>query len=109
MNELKRFLSDGEAPVYMGWESMVDISPQRMTCMAVRALKMTGYRGIILGGFAQLEKNHLVGQPDEKDLIEYADRNILFVQPIPQYYSVKTIILTKYSKHKKINEQNEEY
>jgi sterol 3beta-glucosyltransferase len=81
--ELEQFLKKGEAPVYMGWGSMVAKSPQHMTCLAVRALKLAGLRGIILGGFAQLEQSHLLGQPDERELQDYVKENVLFVKTAP--------------------------
>lgn len=83
MDKLEQFLKKGEAPIYMGWGSMVAKSPQHMTCLAVRALKLSGMRGIILGGFAQLDPSHLTGQTDEKELVRYAKANILFAKTAP--------------------------
>mmetsp|Transcript_30710 Transcript_30710/g.95467 ORF Transcript_30710/g.95467 Transcript_30710/m.95467 type:complete len:511 (-) Transcript_30710:423-1955(-) len=80
---LEEFLGGGPPPVYMGWGSMIAISPEHMTCFAVRALKETGMRGIVLGGWAELGIDKLAGQPDTEALVEYAQKNILFLKTAP--------------------------
>mmetsp|Transcript_28968 Transcript_28968/g.67409 ORF Transcript_28968/g.67409 Transcript_28968/m.67409 type:complete len:505 (+) Transcript_28968:183-1697(+) len=73
---LKAFLADGKKPVYMGWGSMIAISPEYMTRFAVRVLMKTGHKGIVLGGFAHLAESMLDGEPE---LQRYAKDNVLFV------------------------------
>jgi len=83
VSELKVFLANGEAPVYLGWGSMVAHSPEHMTCLAVRSLKSLGKRGVILGGWAKLNANHVKGQKDEADLIAYIGQNVMFASSAP--------------------------
>ena len=54
-----------------------------MAALAVRALKHTGMRGIILGGFAQLQPAHLDAASDSAELAAYARDHVLFVQTAP--------------------------
>merc|ERR1719174_969785 len=50
------FLAKGDAPVYLGWGSMIAVSPEHMARLAVGALAVTQKRGIILGGWAKLKQ-----------------------------------------------------
>merc|ERR1719330_9734 len=68
-------------PVYCGWGSMVCKSPAFMTELVVKALQQSGERGIVLGGFAGLSLDVLKEHnPDDHDLISYAEENILFLE-----------------------------
>jgi sterol 3beta-glucosyltransferase len=82
---IEKFVAEGKGkkPAYLGWGSMVSVSPEHMTALAVKALQLAGMRGIILGGFAQLNESMLRGHPDEKELREYARGNVLFLQSAP--------------------------
>jgi len=80
---LQQFLQAGEPPVYIGWGSMLAISSVHMTCLAVRTLQQTGLRGVILGGWAHLSPEDLTGQPDERELKDYIQKNILFMDSAP--------------------------
>mmetsp|Transcript_70521 Transcript_70521/g.160113 ORF Transcript_70521/g.160113 Transcript_70521/m.160113 type:complete len:300 (+) Transcript_70521:2-901(+) len=79
---LSAFLK-GDPPVYLGWGSMSVVSRQHMTCLAVRALKKAGKRGVVLGGWAELEPETLAGLPDEAELRSYCKDNILFMKTAP--------------------------
>jgi UDP:flavonoid glycosyltransferase YjiC (YdhE family) len=81
--QLVHFLGKGEAPVYMGWGSMICTSGEYMSCMAVRSLMKTGKRGIILGGWAELDPTQLKGQPDSEAMLKYVSENVLFVKTAP--------------------------
>lgn len=81
--ELKLFLQNGATPIYIGWGSMLAISQEHMACLAVRSLMKAGLRGIVLGGWAELCSDHLGGQPDSKELLDYASHNVLFIQSAP--------------------------
>ncbi|MBN1431123.1 MAG: glycosyltransferase family 1 protein [Anaerolineae bacterium] len=55
--ELACFLESGPPPVYMGFGSMSDKDPERQTRLALRALEITGQRGVLStgwGGIARL-------------------------------------------------------
>jgi len=80
---LEAFLTGGDPPVYMGWGSMFAISPEHMTCMAVRSLKEAGLRGVVLKGTAKMGIEKLAGQPDSEALVEYAKESLLFVDTAP--------------------------
>jgi len=80
-DELVAFLGKGDAPVYIGWGSMA-ADPDKAQ-MAVRSLKDTGKRGIILGGVAGIDTTSLAGAPDFEQLKAYAEANILFLPSAP--------------------------
>jgi len=80
---LEGFLKRGEPPVYMGWGSMLAVSAEHMACLAVRSLKIAGNRGIVLGGWAGLSKQCLLGQPDSQELLAYVSESVLFVPTAP--------------------------
>ena len=84
-NVLEEFLSRDEKrkPVYMGWGYMTCKSPEHMVLMATEALRESGQRGIILGGWAQLSQELLEKATKDEALIEYARENILFVNKAP--------------------------
>ena len=52
--ELLRFLEAGPPPVYFGLGSIVDRDAADVTRLVIRALAMTGTRGILLGGWSNL-------------------------------------------------------
>jgi UDP:flavonoid glycosyltransferase YjiC (YdhE family) len=55
--DLLRFLESGPPPVYVGFGSMSHENPERQTRLALRALELTGQRGVLLtgwGGIARL-------------------------------------------------------
>ncbi len=68
--ELARFLESGPPPVYIGYGSIAVGEPEQKTRLVMRALALSGQRGVILtgwGGFARLP----------------APPNILFVENAP--------------------------
>jgi len=83
LGHLEAFVHNGERPVYVGWGSMCAGNPERMTCLAVRSLRLAGVRGIVLGGWAKLSPEHVRGQPDQQELEEYMASNVLFVDSAP--------------------------
>jgi len=71
---LVEFLARGSPPVYLGWGSMVCQSPQWMVALAIEALERVGQRGVLLGGWAGLQHEHV---PDH--LQEFCETNVIFV------------------------------
>ena len=68
--ELAQFLESGPPPVYIGFGSMSDKDPERRTRLALRALELTGQRGVLStgwGGVARLETS----------------TNVIFVDDVP--------------------------
>ena len=68
--ELAHFLESGPPPVYVGFGSMSDKDPERRTRMALRALELTGQRGVLStgwGGVARLKTS----------------ANVIFVDDVP--------------------------
>ncbi|KAL0452228.1 UNVERIFIED_CONTAM: Sterol 3-beta-glucosyltransferase UGT80A2 [Sesamum latifolium] len=53
-DSLVQWLKNGEAPIYIGFGSLPVEEPERMTQIIVRALEMTGQRGIINKGWGGL-------------------------------------------------------
>jgi UDP:flavonoid glycosyltransferase YjiC (YdhE family) len=84
--ELVKFLEAGAAPVYIGWGSMSCVSQQHMTCLAVRALKKAGKRGILLGGWAKLSLDAIKGVPDADDLLHFCEGNVLVMKTAPHVW-----------------------
>jgi UDP:flavonoid glycosyltransferase YjiC (YdhE family) len=50
VNGLLRFLDEGPPPVYIGFGSMSQVGPQHQARLALRALELTGRRGVLLAG-----------------------------------------------------------
>ena len=68
--DLLRFLESGSPPVYIGFGSMNAENPERQTRLAIKALELTGQRGLLLtgwGGISQIP----------------ASPNVFFVENIP--------------------------
>ncbi len=55
--ELLRFLESGPPPVYIGFGSMRDDDPERLTRLILRALELSGQRGLLLTGWGGLAAN----------------------------------------------------
>lgn len=49
--DLTAFLNTGTPPVYIGFGSMVDKEPERITKIAIEALRLSGQRGILSTGW----------------------------------------------------------
>lgn len=52
--DLVRFLDSGSPPVYLGFGSMSDKNPERLTQVCLEALRLSGQRGILLSGWGGL-------------------------------------------------------
>jgi sterol 3beta-glucosyltransferase len=52
--ELGTFLDSGPPPVYVGFGSMVDHEREEMTRLIIEAVRQTGQRAILLGGWSDL-------------------------------------------------------
>jgi len=53
--KLTDFLDSGPPPVFVGFGSMNTITPEKLTDIVLRALKLTGQRGLLAGaGWATL-------------------------------------------------------
>ena len=72
---LTDFLDAGPAPVYIGFGSMADRNPERMTEVALGALQQAGKRGILLTGWGGLSQTDL---PDDVLKIDAAPHAWLF-------------------------------
>ena len=70
------------APAYLGWGSMVAVSKEHMTKLAVQSLKDANLCGIILGGFADLNFDLL----QDSSLKAYAEENVMFLSSAPHDY-----------------------
>lgn len=57
--ELTAFLEAGTPPVYIGFGSMSDREPEAVGMMALKALRKTGQRGILLSGWEGLKTRDL--------------------------------------------------
>ncbi|MBK8022431.1 MAG: glycosyltransferase family 1 protein [Chloroflexi bacterium] len=56
---LAEFLAAGEPPVYIGFGSMVTDEAQRLSALVIDALRRTGRRAILLGGWGRFGGDHL--------------------------------------------------
>jgi len=68
--DLLRFLESGPPPVYIGFGSMSHENPERQTRLALRALELTGQRGVLLTGWGGITR--LSAPP-----------NVFFVDDVP--------------------------
>mmetsp|Transcript_71878 Transcript_71878/g.166326 ORF Transcript_71878/g.166326 Transcript_71878/m.166326 type:complete len:350 (-) Transcript_71878:136-1185(-) len=88
--KVEDFIAVGDKPAYIGWGSCVSTKGRHsMIALAVAALHKAGMRGIILAGWAELNTGlleDLLGFPDQTGLLEYAKRNILFIEKAPQVW-----------------------
>lgn len=57
--DLLHFLESGPPPVYIGFGSMRDDDPERLTHMALRALALSGQRGVLLKGWGALTNSNI--------------------------------------------------
>jgi UDP:flavonoid glycosyltransferase YjiC (YdhE family) len=73
--QLLDFLADGPSPVYIGFGSMVDRDPERMTEIALDALRYSGQRAIFLRGWGGLQQTDL---PSSVFMIDQAPHEWLF-------------------------------
>jgi sterol 3beta-glucosyltransferase len=58
---LQAFLQAGTPPVYIGFGSMGSGDPHRLTELVVKALELSGQRGIVLTGWGALSQERLPG------------------------------------------------
>jgi sterol 3beta-glucosyltransferase len=56
---LLEFLEGGPPPVYVGFGSMVDHEREEVSQIVIEALRVTGQRGILLGGWGELGSGQL--------------------------------------------------
>lgn len=56
---LLEFLAQGSPPVYVGFGSMVDHEREAISQIVIEALRESGQRGILLGGWGDLGAGHL--------------------------------------------------
>ncbi|MGQ0602925.1 MAG: glycosyltransferase [Anaerolineales bacterium] len=54
--ELMQFLESGPPPIYIGFGSMTHEDPERQTRLALRALELSGQRGVLLTGWGGLTR-----------------------------------------------------
>ncbi len=55
--DLLRFLDSGPPPIYVGFGSMGHGNPERQTRLALRALELSGQRGVLLTGWGDLTRH----------------------------------------------------
>jgi sterol 3beta-glucosyltransferase len=73
--DLQAFLDAGSPPVYIGFGSMSDRNPERMTEIVLKALAMSKQRGILMTGWGGLSQADL---PDHVFKLEAAPHDWLF-------------------------------
>jgi len=91
--ELAEFLSQGSAPVAIGWGSMLPkgMPAVAMLEVALHALMLAGERGVVLGGWARLDRlghrlvseGTLAGLTDAGTLADFARKRVCFVPSAP--------------------------
>jgi len=91
--ELKEFLDKGPPPVAVGWGSMLatGLPPAEMLELALRALMQAGRRGVVLGGWAELDRVAAVAAAgrlpsrlsDGGKLATFAKEQVCFVPSAP--------------------------
>jgi sterol 3beta-glucosyltransferase len=76
-SELVDFLNAGERPVYIGFGSMGNRSPEKMTQVIVEALQIAGRRGVLASGWGGLSQADL---PDTVFMLPSVPHRWLFPQ-----------------------------
>ncbi len=74
-DKLLDFLGDGPPPVYIGFGSMMERDAGRTTDIILQALRCSGLRAVLLGGWAGLGDGDL---PDSVLRLDYAPHDWLF-------------------------------
>lgn len=80
---IKSFIESGSKPVYMGWGSMMAKSPESMAELIANAVRLAGSRAIVFSGWAKLDKGTVRKAIKDPALLEYAEKNLLFVGKTP--------------------------
>ncbi|KAG8695793.1 hypothetical protein FRC09_008927 [Ceratobasidium sp. 395] len=75
-DNLKRFLSEGEPPVYIGFGSIVIDEPQEMTQNIFKAIKTTGTRAILSAGWGGLFAPSSPNVPDGVLILDKETGNV---------------------------------
>lgn len=70
--ELVSFLDQGPPPVYIGFGSMANRDPERMTGLALEALGRSGQRGVLLTGWGGLVQTRLPDTVIKLDEVPHA-------------------------------------
>ncbi|EGB03456.1 hypothetical protein AURANDRAFT_34042 [Aureococcus anophagefferens] len=86
---MNNFLESGSPPVYVGWGSVKCGSAKEMTLLALRAIKISQQRGIVLGGWAELGLSAIDGEEDEAPLRSFCIQNVLFMETAPHEHLFK--------------------
>ncbi len=73
---LDQFLANGPPPIYIGFGSMTSRDPEKLTKITISALKESGQRGILLGGWGNLGKT--IDIPANVFMIESVPHSWLF-------------------------------
>jgi len=93
--ELQRFVKGGSPPVYIGWGSMHAKSSAHMSELAVRALYLSGERGIVLRGWAGLDLELLdKSAPDYVAIRKFADEHVFIADDLPHEWLFQRCKLT---------------
>merc|ERR1719160_1109261 len=71
---------ESNRPVYIGWGSLKGDEADWLSRFAVRVLKYAGCKGIVLEGWASLNEELLKGENDETELLEYSQKNVLWMK-----------------------------
>ena len=61
---MQEFLDSGSAPVYFGFGSIICHTSKFMTLLCLRALRLTGERGILCRGWSTMCLDDLQGEVD---------------------------------------------
>ena len=69
------FLANGPPPIYVGFGSMVDREQEAISQIVIEALRKTGQRGILLGGWSELGSGNL---PDSIFRVDTVSHDWLF-------------------------------
>eukprot|EP00440_Ansanella_granifera_P066694 gb/GFBE01072329.1/.p1 GENE.gb/GFBE01072329.1/~~gb/GFBE01072329.1/.p1 ORF type:complete len:535 (+),score=82.80 gb/GFBE01072329.1/:1-1605(+) len=82
-SRMEAFLLKGEPPVCIGYGSITCQDATFMTLLSLRALMLTGQRGILLSGWAGMSLEHVAGEKDEEAIRAYCSQNVLFMETAP--------------------------
>ena len=80
---MEAFLQKGEAPVYFGYGSMICKNSKFMTLLSLRALRLTGLRGIFCAAWSEMSLSLVEGEADAEELRDFCKDHVLFLKFAP--------------------------
>ena len=83
LQQMKDFLACGSPPVYIGFGSIICGTSKFMCLLSLRALRLTGERGILVSNWSSMSEQDIEGESDCDELKAYCAEKVLFLKTAP--------------------------